>query len=54
MVGGDEGYPQRASAIRMPASVRALAPAPDNAYILRMNVRKVKSEKLLKSGGFRR
>ena len=41
-------------AIRMPKRARALAPAADNAYILRMNAPKVKPEKLPESGRFRR
>jgi len=49
-----DGYSQKALAIRMPRDGEALAPAADNAYILRMNASKVKSGKVLDSGMFRR
>jgi len=39
-------------AIRMPRIVGVLAPGTDNAYILRMNAPKVKSEKQQKPGDF--
>lgn len=41
-------------AIRVPEIGRALAPAIDNAYILRMYARKVKPQKLFATGSFPR
>jgi hypothetical protein len=46
--------PRKLPAIRMPMAKGALAPAADNAYILRMNATKVKPEKLPDFGGIRR
>jgi hypothetical protein len=44
-----KGYPQKALAIRVPASAARLAPPKDNAYILGNPTRNVKPENMHKA-----